>query len=182
MDLTKADKKTLNAAFNALDEWRAELAELTERRSREVFGQLADAAQIVGWPSDMVETSKEQLLEASKAQTEMMRHMVESWRSNVKSSSARSIEPMTSTIGHALAAPPVQLVKIATVMPQFWMQAMGTWQKNWSDAMGVWMGGSEVTKRISRASRSLISERDAKAKATVKSGRRSNGRQVRKSR
>ena len=62
----------------------------------------------------------------------------------------RTIQPTTNTIGHALTAPPVELVKIATVLPQFWMETMGTWQKNWSDAMGVWMKPSEKEKRPSR--------------------------------
>jgi hypothetical protein len=124
--------------------------ELTERRSSAVFDKLADAAQSVGWPPEMVEASKEQLLEASKAQSEMMRHMVQGWRSNLKASTAPAIEPTTSTIGHALTAPPVELVKFASVLPQFWMQAMGTWQKNWSDAMGLWMGSLEKTKDLNR--------------------------------
>lgn len=150
MQLNNANKKALNAAFDAMDEWQAELVELTERRSSEVFDTLADAARSAGWPPEMVEASKEQLLEASKAQSKMMRHMVQGWRGNLKSSTAPTIEPTTSTIGHALTAPPVELVKIATVLPQFWMQAMGTWQKNWNDAMRLWMGSSEKTGDLNR--------------------------------
>jgi hypothetical protein len=174
-----ANKAALNAAFNAFDKWRVELVELTERRSSEVFDQLTDAAQTVGWPSEMVETSKEQLLEASKAQTEMMRHMVHGWRSNLKASSTRSIEPMTSTIGHALASPPVQLVKFAADMPRFWIQAVGTWQQNWSDAMGVWMRSEKTPHRNERIAAPppiapQISKRPsnrASAKTTVRSER-----------
>jgi hypothetical protein len=150
MELNKTKKKALDAALNAMDKWQAELVELTERRSGDVFDKLADVAQALGWPAEMVDTSRDQLLQASKAQTEMMRHMVEGWRSNLKSSNGRTIEPTTNTIGHALTAPPVELVKIATVLPRFWMETMGTWQKNWSDAMGVWMKPSEKEKRPSR--------------------------------
>lgn len=149
MDLNKTRKKELNAAFKAMEDWQAELVELTERRSSAVFDKLADAVQSVGWPAEMVEASKEQLLEASKAQAEMMRHMVQEWRSNLKEESTPlAIEPTTSTIGHALPAPPLELVKFATVLPQFWMQAMGTWQKNWSDAMGLWTSLPEKTKDL----------------------------------
>ena len=71
-----------------MDKWQAELVELTERRSGDVFDKLADVAQALGWPAEMVDTSKDQFLQASKAQPEMMRHMVEGWRSNLKSSTA----------------------------------------------------------------------------------------------
>jgi hypothetical protein len=150
MELNKTKKKALNAALKAMDEWQAELVELTERRSSEVFDKLTDVAQALGWPAEMVETSKDQLLQASKTQTEMMRHMVEGWRSNLEASNGLTIEPTTNTIGHALTAPPVDLAKFATVLPQFWVQTMGIWQKNWSDAMGLWMGSSEKAERINR--------------------------------
>ena len=137
MERDKKSKKAFDEAFDAMDDWQAELAELTERHSEKVFDKLANAAKSVGWPASIVDSSKDQLLQASRMQLEMMEHMVEGWRNNLLSSNNGQT---ASIIGDAMTGPPADVAKLMMALPQFWIQATATWQKSWTDAMAMWIG------------------------------------------
>ena len=82
------DAKTREAfkkTFDAMSEWRDETTASTERYAERVFDTFAVAARGVGWPEGLVETTKIQLLQASKMQTQMMDRVMETWQDQLKS-------------------------------------------------------------------------------------------------
>jgi hypothetical protein len=130
-------REAFNKTFDAMSEWRDETTASTERYAERVFDTFAVAARGVGWPEGLVETTKIQLLQASKMQTQMMDHLMETWQDQLKSpvSPGQLLGKFTqggsgTGLDNAMANP-----------AQFWMQTTQMWQKNWMDAMALWMGG-----------------------------------------
>ena len=130
-------REAFNKTFDAMSEWRDETTASTERYAERVFDTFAVAARGVGWPESLIETTKAQLLQASKMQTQMMDRLMKTWQDQLKSpvSPGQFLGKLTqggsgTGLENAMANP-----------AQFWMQAMQMWQKNWMDAMALWMGG-----------------------------------------
>ena len=142
MERDQINKKAFNKAFKAMQEWHAEVAELTDRRAEQVFDDLASAAKSAGWPDSMVDASKEQLLQASRAQMDMMQHMLDAWRSSL-ASGPHVFAPDTSTLVQPMASSSAELARLAAAMPQFWMEATAAWQRSWNNAMKLWMRAPE---------------------------------------
>jgi hypothetical protein len=130
-------REAFKRTFDAMSEWRDEITASTDRYAERVFDTFAVAARGVGWPESLIATTKVQLLQASKMQTQMIDRVMETWQDQLKSSVSPSQFSGKLTqgasgagLGNAMANP-----------VQFWMQATQMWQKNWSDAMALWMGG-----------------------------------------
>ena len=137
MGLDAKTREAFKKTFDAMSEWRDEITASTERYGERVFDTFAVAARGVGWPESLIATTKIQLLQASKMQTQMMDRLMETWQDQLKSSASpgqflgKFTQGASGTgLENAMANP-----------AQFWMQAMEMWQKNWSDAMALWMGG-----------------------------------------
>ena len=144
----EAFKKT----FDAMSEWRDETTASTERYAERVFDTFAVAARGVGWPESLVETTKVQLLQASKMQTQMMDRVMETWQDQLKSpvspgqflgkfTQGASGSPSQFLGKFTQGASGTGLENAMANPAQFWMQATQMWQKNWMDAMALWMGG-----------------------------------------
>ena len=134
------DAKTREAfkkTFDAMSEWRDETTASTERYAERVFDTFAVAARGVGWPEGLVETTKIQLLQASKMQTQMMDRVMETWQDQLKS----PVSPGQFLGKFTQGASGTGLDNAMANPAQFWMQATQMWQKNWMDAMALWMGG-----------------------------------------
>ena len=117
-------REAFNKTFDAMSEWRDEIAGSTERYAERVFDTFAVAARGVGWPASLVETTKIQLLQASKMQTQMMDRLMETWQDQLKS----PVSPGQFLGKFTQGASGTGLENAMANPEQFWMQAMQTRQ------------------------------------------------------
>lgn len=86
-------RKAVTQAFDAMSNWRSELAELGEKNSNAVFDKMAEAAKSLGWPTDFVELSRKQMQNASKLQLQAVDQVMDVWEKQVKSIGSTSQLP-----------------------------------------------------------------------------------------
>jgi hypothetical protein len=146
-------KKAVMQAFDAMSNWRTELAELSEKNSNAVFDKMAEAAKMLGWPTDFVELSRKQMQSASKMQVQAVEQVMDVWEQQVKAAGTPGQFPgfpsFPSVPGFGGGAPQFPVMGAGFPgMPdlgagaanpmQFWMQAAEMWQKSWQQALSTW--------------------------------------------
>jgi hypothetical protein len=154
-------KKAVSQAFDAMANWRAELAELGEKNSNAVFDKMAEAAKALGWPTDFVELSRKQMQSASKLQLQAVDQVMDVWEKQVKALGNAGQVPSFPTFpnfpnvpgfGAGSAFPQFSATNNGgfpdfgggAVNPiQFWMQAAEMWQKGWQQAMSTWVDAQQ---------------------------------------
>ena len=157
-------KKAVIQAFDAMANWRAELAEMGEKNSNAVFDKMAEAAKSLGWPTDFVELSRKQMRSASKLQLQAVDQVMDVWEKQVKALGAPGQLPSIPTFpnfpnvpGFGSGAgfpqfpgasgggfPGMPDFGAGGVNPiQFWMQAAEMWQKGWQQAMSTWVDAQQ---------------------------------------
>ncbi|WP_041319781.1 hypothetical protein [Hyphomicrobium denitrificans] len=153
--LGEETRKAVIQAFDAMSNWRSELAEIGEKNSNAVFDKMAEAAKSLGWPTDFVELSRKQMQNASKLQLQAVDQVMDVWEKQVKSlgsSSQFPNFPNFPAFGNASGQPGLTGTGMFPGMPdfgsganpiQFWMQAAEMWQKGWQQAMSTWMDAQQ---------------------------------------
>ncbi|MBN9281714.1 MAG: hypothetical protein J0H37_05555, partial [Hyphomicrobium denitrificans] len=86
-------RKAVAQAFDAMSNWRSELAELGEKNSNAVFDKMAEAAKSLGWPTDFVELSRKQMQNASKLQLQAIDQVMDVWEKQLRSIGSTSQLP-----------------------------------------------------------------------------------------
>jgi hypothetical protein len=157
--LNEETRKTMNAAFDALSDWRNDIQTTAEKNSAVVFDRMSAAAKAMGWPSDVVDMTRQQMQATNKLQLQMMDQVMDFWEQQMKSPGSPMQAPKTPGFGFpgAFAGmggaaqsfpsfpgmpsfPGFDLSSMPMMNPvQFWMQAAEMWQKNWQQAMNAWM-------------------------------------------
>ncbi len=151
-------RKAVAQAFDAMSNWRSELAELGEKNSNAVFDKMAEAAKSLGWPTDFVELSRKQMQNASKLQLQAVDQVMDVWEKQVKSIGSTSQLPNFPNFPGFGNITPGQSGFPGGVFPgmpdfgagaanpiQFWMQAAEMWQKGWQQAMSTWVDAQQNT-------------------------------------
>lgn len=160
MKLGEDTKKAVIQAFDAMSNWRAELAEMGEKNSNAVFDKMAEAAKSLGWPTDFVELSRKQMQSASKLQIQAVDQVMDVWEKQVKALGTPGQFPnfpnFSNVSGFGGSVPQFPGSTIPG-MPdfaagaanpiQFWMQAAEMWQKGWQQAMSTWMDAQQNTMK-----------------------------------
>jgi hypothetical protein len=154
--LNEETRKTMNSAFDAMSQWRNEMQASTERNSAQVFDRMSSAAKAMGWPPEIVETTRNQMMTMSRMQMQMMDQVMDTWEEQLKAPNpAAAMQNMMSKLnqfpmpgfGSPMAGgmpgmPGMPGMGAMGGMPmnpmQFWMQVGEQWQKNWAQAMQVW--------------------------------------------
>jgi hypothetical protein len=147
-------RKAVIQAFDAMSNWRSELADLGEKNSNAVFDKMAEAAKSLGWPTDFVELSRKQMQNASKLQLQAVDQVMDVWEKQVKSiGSASQFSGFPNFPGFGNASGQPGLTGAFPGMPdfgsgaanpiQFWMQAAEMWQKGWQQAMSTWIDAQQ---------------------------------------
>jgi hypothetical protein len=155
--LSEEARRAMNSAFDALSSWRNEAAAATERNSNIVFERMSQAAKAMGWPSEFVDMTRQQLQQASRMQLQIMDQMMDVWEQQMKSPGSPiempkfgSSSQFGSVFPGAFAGmggtaqpfpffPGFDMSNMAANPFQFWMQAAEMWQKSWSQAFESWM-------------------------------------------
>ncbi len=153
-------KKAVMQAFDAMANWRAELAELGEKNSNAVFDKMADAAKSLGWPTDFVELSRKQMQSASKLQLQAVDQVMDVWEKQIKAMGSPGQFPSFPNFpgvpgfgggapqfpGPGGTFPGMPDFAAGAANPiQFWMQAAEMWQKGWQQAMSTWVDTQQNT-------------------------------------
>ena len=153
-------RKAVTQAFDAMSNWRSELADLGEKNSNAVFDKMAEAAKSLGWPTDFVELSRKQMQNASKLQLQAVDQVMDVWEKQVKSIGAAGQMPNFPNFpnfpgfGNATSGqsgfpgggvfPGMPDFGAGATNPiQFWMQAAEMWQKGWQQAMSTWVDAQQ---------------------------------------
>jgi|307.fasta_scaffold171239_2 hypothetical protein len=143
--LSDEARKAVNAAFDAMSTWRIETASNNEKNSEQVIEKLAAAARALGWPEQIVDTTRAQMQSITKMQIQTMDQMMDAWEEQIKSpspmtgSSSAMLSKLTSLPGVSPAGSWPSANALAATNPmQFWMQWAEECQKAWTDAMALW--------------------------------------------
>ena len=83
--LGEDSRKAVIQAFDAMSNWRSELAEISEKNSDAVFDKMSEAAKALGWPTDFVELSRKQMQNASRMQLQAVDQVMGIWEKQAKS-------------------------------------------------------------------------------------------------
>jgi hypothetical protein len=133
--ITKEMRENVGSAFDALSNWRDEIETVNERCLSKVLDKTSAVARSMGWPDQAVNATRQALESASKAQTEVIDQLIESWKKQLKSPTA----PLGIPRGLAGQIPGVSAPSLYGSMPEFnpltpwtfWMQAAQAWQRAW---------------------------------------------------
>jgi hypothetical protein len=152
-------QKALSGAFDAMTGWREEIAAAAERNGSAVFDKMGSAAKAMGWPSELVDMTRQQMQQGSKMQLQMMDQVMDVWEQQIKAPGSampgmpdmpKFENPFASMMAGmpgmsgmpgmggipGMGAMPgmPDFAKMGNPM-QFWMQTAEMWQKNWATAM-----------------------------------------------
>ena len=141
--LSAEARKAVNAAFDAMSNWRSETANSSERNIAQVIEKMAAAARALGWPEQVVDATRVQMQNITKMQIQTMDRMMDTWEEQIKSpnSSSTMLSKLTSlpNFGPIGSWPNTGNPQMAALNAfQFYMQVAQQWQKTWADAMASW--------------------------------------------
>jgi hypothetical protein len=144
-DAERQIREAFDGAFGAMLDWRNEIKASADVYGKKAFDELGKAATAAGWPASLVETTRSQLLEASKLQADMIDHMLAVWKQQLETRDSPAV--FQGTLDRSGTSQTVDLAELAMAPTQFWIQASSTWQKSWSTAMEAWMRQSSGRSR-----------------------------------
>lgn len=140
--LGEEQRKAMMAAFEAMANWRQEVTSMQEKGSAAMFEKMSAAAKALGWPTEFVDLTREQILSVTKMQNHVIDQIMDTWkRQAAVKPGTFELPQMTSFPGMPNASSVFPNVKDMTPMAplQIWMQAADMWQKNWQNALAGWM-------------------------------------------
>jgi predicted O-linked N-acetylglucosamine transferase (SPINDLY family) len=152
-------RKAVNAAFDAMSAWRIETAKNSEKNIEQVIEKMAAAARALGWPEEIIETTRAQMQSITKMQIQMMDHVMDAWEEQIKAPSSMPSAMMSklkSLPGFSTTSswPSADVFQAAATNPmQFWMQFAEQWQKSAAEAMAFWTKGGKATDATGRSRR-----------------------------
>ncbi len=140
-------RRAINSAFDALTDWRNEMAAANERYSTKVFDQMSAATRAMGMPDEMVGATRQQLQNASRMQLQMMDQVMDVWKQQMRDPNSamhfsadfmKNMPDFTKGFGDMGGLGGMSMAPF-----QMWMQAAEMWQKNWASAMSFWTKGPQ---------------------------------------
>ena len=135
--LSSEAREAVNEAFEAMSNWRIEMANVSEKNSEQVIEKMAAAAQALGWPEQIVEATRAQLQSITKVQIHAMDQVMDAWEEQIKLPNPETVSPVAmlsklkslSGFSPAGSWPSVAASDMAAMNPfQIWMQFAEQWQ------------------------------------------------------
>jgi hypothetical protein len=136
-------RQALMHAFYAVSQWRDDITLANDRYLTRVLDQVAAAQRAQGWPHSVTVATREQLLRASKVQTQMIDQLMGDWEHQLKSGTGLpesgtglpdpSMLRLTST-----THPMSEMMRLGemTLTPfKIWLNAAEACQRSWAEAM-----------------------------------------------
>jgi hypothetical protein len=105
--------------------------------------KIAETARKLGWPDQIVDTTRMQMEAIAKMQVQTMDRMMDTWEEQIKSlnPSSTMLSKLTSlpNFGPVGSWPNTGNPQMAALSAlQFYIQIAQQWQKAWADAMASW--------------------------------------------
>lgn len=91
--LSEEARQSVSDAFEALAQWREEMAAANDRYSGKVFDQMANATKSMGWPDHLVESTREHLKNSTNMQLQMMDKVMDAWRTQIRNADTAMVSP-----------------------------------------------------------------------------------------
>ena len=150
--LSNRAQDAVNAALEAMSDWRSEVAENSEKNIKRVINKMASAAEELGWPEQIVDTARTQLQNLTEMQMKTMDHMMDAWEEQLKlpnpASPSAMLNKLKSSSGTPGSWPAADAFQMGVTSPlQFWMSFAGQWQKAWTDMMTTWTKAGKSSER-----------------------------------
>jgi hypothetical protein len=146
--------RAVNAAFDTMSTWRAEIADNNERNIERVIEKMAAAARALGWPTQIVDATRAQMQIVTKIQIQAMDHMMDTWEEQIKSPNPSTMLSKLKSLpnfGQVGGWPDAGISQFGAMNPlQFYMQCAEQWQKAWADTMGFWTKAGSQREGTSR--------------------------------
>jgi hypothetical protein len=141
-ELSDEARQAVDAAFDAMSTWRKEAVKGIEQ----VTEKMGAAAQALGWPEQIGDTTRTQIESIAKMQIQTMGHIMDAWEEQIKSPNPTSamLSKLNSlpSFGPAGSWPNASNAPMAPLNPmQFYVQFAEQWQKACTDAMAFWGRG-----------------------------------------
>ncbi|WP_065756388.1 hypothetical protein [Bradyrhizobium paxllaeri] len=135
--LTKEARDGVNAALKSLSDWRNELADTNTKNGKRVLEQMAAAASALGWPEQVVDAARTQLLSIAEIQIKTMDQLMDAWEEQIKLPNPMSASP-SAMLSKLNSLPGLGSTQAPANPIQVWMQFAEQWQRTWTDAIGAW--------------------------------------------
>jgi len=143
--LSTEARKALNAAFDAMSNWRTETVNTSEKGIELVIEKMAAAARALGWPEQIVDVTRAQMQSITKMQIQTMDRLMDAWEEQLKSpdpSAMLSKLKSLPSFGTASSWPSADAFQKAAMNPfQAYTEFAAQCQKAWADAARVWTKG-----------------------------------------
>src|SRR5215510_4473980 len=142
--LSRRAREAVNGAFEAISNWRSELADNNEKHIKRVIEKMATAAAELGWPEQVVDAARTQLQNLTEMQIKTMDQMMDAWEEQLKlpdhaAPSAMLNKMKSSSSPGSLGSWPADAFQMGVTTPlQLWMTFAGQWQKSWADMITTW--------------------------------------------
>ena len=150
--LSHKARNAVNAAFEAMSDWRSELAGDNEKNIKRVIEKMAAAAAELGWPEQVIDAARTQMQNVTGAQIKAMDRIMDAWEELLKQQNSTAFSSATQTLksshnsGWPGSWPGADAFQMGATNPvQFWMQIAGQWQKSWTDMLTVWAKSTDGT-------------------------------------
>src|SRR5262245_65004712 len=91
--LSDEARKAVNAAFDAMSNWRTETAKSSEKNSEQVIEKMAAAARALGWPEEIVDAIRTQMQSITKLQIQTMDQIMDAWEEQIKAPNPMTDSP-----------------------------------------------------------------------------------------
>lgn len=144
-------RQALESALDSFSNWRDEIVATTERNADKAFDAMAEAAQALGWPADVVSSLKLQMESATEFQVQYMDSVMNAWVQHIKNPGQQmadprdwfsNVPPFNKTFAGLnnpnLGAMGFNPALMANNPFQYWMQGAELWQKAWMQAFAGW--------------------------------------------
>jgi hypothetical protein len=120
-----------------METWRTETANSSEKNAAQVIEKMAAAARALGWPEQIVDTTRMQMQNITKLQIKVIDQMVDIWEQQIKSPNpAAMLSKLKSAPGFSAGSWP-DADAFSPFNPfQTYMQLAEQWQKAWASATG----------------------------------------------
>ena len=141
--LSDEARSAVNAAFDAMATWRAEIVSLSEQGLEDVLERMATAARALQWPDQIVEATCGQMRAVSQMQIQAIDTVMHAWEEQIRSASPPSV--MLSKLRSLAEGAPADVwpgfayPQMAAMNPFLvYLQMLEQWQKAWADAAAAW--------------------------------------------
>jgi hypothetical protein len=134
--ISEEAREAVAAAFDAMSTWREEMLKNNEKSAARVIDKVAEAAQALGWPKQIVDATRMQMQTANKMQLQTIDSMIDAWKQQIKSPTQSSalLSKLNSLPNFGLAAGANGDMNPFGIYMQFAEQ----WRKAWADGLALW--------------------------------------------